>query len=551
MTQVTEAAHAPEGTEAIRETGTEVEAAAGSAPGSADVIEHIDPRTLLVDVNARMQTTADKKLIGSVKDLGVLQPIIAVRTVDGQVRVRFGHRRTFAAIEAGLETVPVRVIGDERTDKPGEIDRLVTQFAENEHREGFTHQDRIGVVEQLALLDVSANQIAKRTKMARPEVDKALAVVKSELAKKASARYDLTLDQAAAVAEFEDEPETVKALIAAVETGQFDHVLVRARHNRADAIAKQTAIEELTAQGVRVLDEAPLWSDTTTPLARLRDDDGERIAVEAHATCPGHVAWVEQEWVEVLADGRMVEPDGEYTDDELDGVKEERRWVAEFGCDNPREYHPTASGLHTPLPDSTSGEPESEEDIAARKAAASAERKRVIAGNKAWDAAVEVRRDWLRVFLGRKTPPAGTQRFIATAILNGDYPNMVSEIHPLAAELFGVEGAADAAKTAETAPHTPWLSGRRKDLETLLDGASDKRLTVITLGLLLVGLEKSLHRMCWRGNTIDAQRRYLRFLGDNGYPLCDVERLAAGLPETDQASTSDESQDQDQDDRNT
>ena len=56
----------------------------------------LDPRTLLVDVNVRHTATADKDLVASVREVGVLQPIIAVRTADGQVRVRYGHRRTLA-----------------------------------------------------------------------------------------------------------------------------------------------------------------------------------------------------------------------------------------------------------------------------------------------------------------------------------------------------------------------------------------------------------------------------------------------------------------------
>jgi ParB-like nuclease family protein len=49
-----------------------------------------------------------------VKDLGVLQPIRAVRTSDGSLRVEFGHRRTLAAIEAGFEVVSVLVVADEQ-----------------------------------------------------------------------------------------------------------------------------------------------------------------------------------------------------------------------------------------------------------------------------------------------------------------------------------------------------------------------------------------------------------------------------------------------------
>jgi ParB family chromosome partitioning protein len=148
----------------------------------------------------------------------VLQPIRAVRTADGQLRVEFGHRRTLAAIEAGLATVPVIVVADEQTDTTGQVERIVRQYAENEHRTGLTQSDKLGVVEQLSLLKVSAAQIAKRTKMKRPHVDQALAVTRSQLAKAASDRYELTLDQAAAVAEFDTDPDTVKALIAATKT---------------------------------------------------------------------------------------------------------------------------------------------------------------------------------------------------------------------------------------------------------------------------------------------------------------------------------------------
>jgi len=68
----------------------------------------LDPRSQLVDVNIRTDARLDKDFIASIKDLGVLVPITAVRTAGGEVRVRFGHRRTLAAIEADLATVPAR-----------------------------------------------------------------------------------------------------------------------------------------------------------------------------------------------------------------------------------------------------------------------------------------------------------------------------------------------------------------------------------------------------------------------------------------------------------
>ena len=108
-------------------------------------LREIDPRTLLVDLNVRHASTADADLIASVAEHGVLVPIVGVRTEDGRVRVRMGHRRTLAAIEADCATVPVVVVADdESTDDAGTVHRLILQWAENEHRAGLTNAEVAG-----------------------------------------------------------------------------------------------------------------------------------------------------------------------------------------------------------------------------------------------------------------------------------------------------------------------------------------------------------------------------------------------------------------------
>jgi ParB family transcriptional regulator, chromosome partitioning protein len=57
----------------------------------------LDPASLLVDLNIR-EAKLDKDFVASVKDHGVIEPIVAVRTEDGAIRVRHGHRRTLAVI---------------------------------------------------------------------------------------------------------------------------------------------------------------------------------------------------------------------------------------------------------------------------------------------------------------------------------------------------------------------------------------------------------------------------------------------------------------------
>jgi len=69
---------------------------------------------------------------------------------------------------AGLTSVPVVVVADEATTTAGQVERLVTQWAENEHRTGLTLTEQVGVVGQLSAFGVSAAQIAKRTRLTRP-----------------------------------------------------------------------------------------------------------------------------------------------------------------------------------------------------------------------------------------------------------------------------------------------------------------------------------------------------------------------------------------------
>jgi ParB family chromosome partitioning protein len=173
-------------------------------------VEQIDPATLLVDINIRTHTALDKDFLASIRELGVLVPIVAARTPEGGLRVRFGHRRTRAAVETGRSSVPVVILPDDDTRDPsdtgnggaGEAARIVEQWHENEQRAGLSTSDKVAAVEQLSLLGLSAAQIVKQTRAAKSEVTAAIAASGSDLAKGAAERYEfLTLDGAAAVAE--------------------------------------------------------------------------------------------------------------------------------------------------------------------------------------------------------------------------------------------------------------------------------------------------------------------------------------------------------------
>src|SRR5262245_11647764 len=115
---------------------------------AAVLVEYLDPGRLLTDVNIRLSPRLDKDFLASVKAHGVLVPVIAVPTTDDRIRVRYGHRRTLVAIEAGVR-VPVLIVASETDGDEAEVDRIVGQYAENTHRAGLTVSERAGVVRQL------------------------------------------------------------------------------------------------------------------------------------------------------------------------------------------------------------------------------------------------------------------------------------------------------------------------------------------------------------------------------------------------------------------
>jgi ParB/RepB/Spo0J family partition protein len=133
----------------------------------------LDPATLLTDHNLRQVRADDafRQLVASIREHGVLVPVVATRDHQG-LRVRYGHRRALAAVQAGRETVPVVVYTGTLTDAAAaEIDRILGQHAENTHRAGLTTGETVAAFGQLAALGQTPARIARRSKTpARPSI---------------------------------------------------------------------------------------------------------------------------------------------------------------------------------------------------------------------------------------------------------------------------------------------------------------------------------------------------------------------------------------------
>ena len=489
-------------------------------------IELVDPTTLLVDVNVRADLNLNKEFVASIKEYGVLVPIVAFRTEDG-LRVRMGHRRTGGAVEAGRTTVPVVIMDSEAEGDAATIERLLEQHAENTHRAGLSVGEDAAVAHQLSLLGLSVTQIARRTHTSKARVEAGIKVAGSELATKATERYDLTLEQAATVAEFQDDTETAKALVVAAKEGRFDHVAKRARHDRARTEAQAPVIEALTATGLKVV-ERPAWNEDGEVVAHLRDAQGERLDGEAHVQCPGHAVYLAEVEIYTEPDGTVLDADrygnvewpegNEPADEEAAEVRwaavtVTSGWEPEAVCLDPKANgHLTSDQYYSGR---GSGAKSAAEKSEAEREADKKARRLVIENNKAWKAAREVRAEWVKTYLTRKTPPAGFGEFLAVTLTKHSGVANSTGGNNLAAEWFGAERASYGSSTA---------------LAKLVEKANDKRATVMALGIILAGYESDwCGDNAWRGDgTGSATGRYLRYLQSLGYVLSDVEEFAAG-----------------------
>lgn len=443
---------------------------------TAPELLHLDPAVLLADRNIRA-AEVDADFQASVAELGVLVPIVGVRTGDGQVRVRMGHRRRLAAIGAGLPDVPVLVVAGE-TD--ADADRIVAQYAENTQRQPLTAAEEARAVQDLLDLGVDIDQIERKTRLGKDAIAAAQAVARSAAARKAAQKHrQLTLDQAAGIAEFDTDKEAVSRLIqCAVEGYGFTHELQRRRDDRAATLAREAATVKLTKAGVPIM-EGEYWDTRNRKaerLTHLTGADGAEITPRVHKDCPGHIAYLQR------------------TYDARAGV----RFEPAYFCADP------AAHGHKKRYGDSSGGPQVTAD----------ERREVVAGNKAWRSARTVRRDWLASLAARTEPPDGALSCILRALLDGPPALTVAmgNGHQDAQALLGL-------------PCTPSKWGRPADsrLGETFDAAPPGRQLVMALVLVLAAGEAELTDSTWRGKS-PAAAAYLRQLAAWGYETSEIEQ---------------------------
>lgn len=458
-----------------------------ATPGT---IEHIDPNMIVVEANVRTEATLRPDFVASVKQNGVLTPILARRDKLGNVIVRAGQRRTLAARQVGLATIPAYITdADEKT-----VDRIVQQMAENEHREAVTDADRVAAYQQLAFEGLSPAVIAKRLSTKPAIVKAGIAVAENGTAASAIVSHSLTLDQAASLIEFEGDADTVADLIDVAENNpaQFAHAAQRARDERRLAKIKADATADLIGRGYEVLDRDRGYYETDyISIRELTTKDGEPLTVEAIAEVEGRAAFVRTYFTSEEADIRYFLKD------------------------------PKAAGFRKSSGSGATSGPMTDDE--------KAERKTLIANNKAWASADVVRREWLAEFLSRKTLPKDAASVIAQGLTihRRAVGSAAADGNTLAHTLLGIErgGYWDADKLAAVVEHSPAKAQH------------------VSLAVVLGGIETSTSKNTWR-HPEAIYARYFEQLAAWGYGLSDVELIvtatATATPDVDSDDEGDE-----------
>ena len=131
----------------------------------------------------------------------------------------------------------------------------------------------------------------------------------------------------------------------------------------------------------------------------------------------------------------------------------------------------------------------------------------MLRNNKAWRASETVGREWLKVFVSRKSAPKGAQRFIFSEIAIGGFQlcDAMEKHHRFGCELLGVIDVSA--------------------LTATLKNAGDARAQMITLALVLGAHEADLGVHTWRSRNRAAER-YLSQISAWGYELSQIEQSA-------------------------
>jgi ParB-like chromosome segregation protein Spo0J len=279
------------------------------------VLVHVDPRTLLVHPgNLRTDLGDLTGLRASIAANGVIQALTLIPDGDGY-RILAGHRRAAAAVavlEAGEWPArrPPTVPGLVRADLAAAlVEQVAVMLVENDEdqRVALTVSQRAAGYAQLTAFDLDPAEIARRVGRSRAHVEAALTLRRTAAVVRDHADAGrLTLDDVAALAEFDDDPKAVARILKdAGSPWGIRHRMADERRKRTDATRERELRAELADEGVRVVARPKGWPydcaaaravDLTDPATggrldpdEVRTKDGFAAFIDTHVSPPAAV----------------------------------------------------------------------------------------------------------------------------------------------------------------------------------------------------------------------------------------------------------------------
>jgi ParB family chromosome partitioning protein len=141
-------------------------------PQGASTLEEVSPASIRPNPRQPRQNFGDEalsELAASIRQVGLLQPVVVRRTSEGGLELVVGERRWRAAQRAGMNSIPAIVV---ETDDRGSLERALI---ENLHRQDLNAIEEAAAFQQL--LDeagLTHDQLAEKVGLSRPGVSNSL-----------------------------------------------------------------------------------------------------------------------------------------------------------------------------------------------------------------------------------------------------------------------------------------------------------------------------------------------------------------------------------------
>ncbi|MFG2143707.1 ParB/RepB/Spo0J family partition protein [Streptomyces sp. NPDC048696] len=471
----------------------------------------VDPYTLVVDPfnhrhhhdNEEDTTEPDAELIASVEETGVQSPILLRPQPSGApgnevLGIIYGQRRHKAALiaadKAKAEGRPYfllpALVRRDLTNVDDEA--LALSVLENKQRTDPHIRDYIEAARQLSLMDAppaAKERHARITGLTRDEMKAAETATKlspESLADAIAADFDLL--ELADYQEVEQVPGARTRLRQAKREDQSDgngrrghwaQALSKLRQHKEEMAKRVALIADLVSADITMVDWHPTWRDTKLhPLEDLLDQHRKKITPTTHAECPGHAA-------------------------SIDPSEPEVTWLC---ADWAKHGHTLTKAAARDTPTQ-----QAEEERAKRR--------EVIANNKAWRAARQVRHDFITNLCDAPgDAPDAIWKFTLSTIL-GTLDTYSSHISRHRTDLM-----AQFLKIADPNEGQAWYSRVDAPFGTLISRTGKTRRWRPLFAQVAAAYEhEAMSDRAWRDDIRINTVTWLAFLKERGYVLSDLE----------------------------